>query len=84
VIEPQLTNRYRQGSGGAEMLLCKRCGVLIGALYTSAGHRLGVVNVRALESTTLGSPETVSPKTLTESEKVERWHRLWFRDVEGT
>jgi len=65
------------------MLLCGRCGVLIGALYADAGHCLGVVNVRVLEAIALGSPETVSPKTLTASAKVERWHRLWFRDVQG-
>jgi hypothetical protein len=83
VIEPQLTIRYRQGSGSAEMLLCGRCGVLMGALYGDAGHRFGVVNARVLESTTLGSAETVSPKTLTADAKVERWRRLWFSGVQG-
>jgi hypothetical protein len=83
VIEPQLISRYRQGGGGADMLLCGRCGVLIGALYKEAGHCLGVVNVRVLETTALGSPETASPKMLTASAKVERWQRLWFRDVQS-
>jgi hypothetical protein len=65
------------------MLLCGRCGVLIGALYVDAGHPLGVVNVRVLETTALGLPETVSPKALSASEKVERWRRVWFNDVQG-
>lgn len=82
VVEAQLTSHYRQGSAAAEMLLCGRCGVLIGALYADAGHRLGVVNARVLEMTALGSPESVSPKSLNASEKVERWRRLWFPDVQ--
>ena len=81
VMEPKLIIHYRQGSGAAEMLLCGRCGVLIGALYEEAGQRLGVVNVRVLETTAFGLPETVSPKALTASAKIERWQRLWFRDV---
>jgi hypothetical protein len=75
-------NRYRQGSGSAEMLFCGRCGVLVGALYIDAGCCLGVVNASVLETTALGSPEIVSPKTLTAEAKVERWHRLWFKDVQ--
>jgi hypothetical protein len=83
VTEPRLTTRYRQGSGEADMLLCGRCGVLVGALYAGAGHQYGVVNARVLEETALGLPETVSPKALPANAKVERWQRLWFRDVQG-
>lgn len=83
VTESQLTTRYRQGSGEADMLLCGRCGVLIGAVYADAQHRLGVVNVRVLETTALGLPETVSPKALTTAARIERWQRLWFGGVQG-
>ena len=83
VIEPQLMSRYRQGSGAAEMLVCRRCGVLIGALYADASRQLGAINVRVLDTTAWGSPESVSPKTLTENAKVDRWRQLWFRDVQG-
>ena len=82
VADSEFVTRYRQGSGEAEMLLCGRCGVLIGALYADADHRFGVVNDRVLETAAFGLPEVVSPKTLMATEKVERWRRLWFRDVE--
>ncbi len=74
--------RYRQGSGIAQMLFCGRCGVLVAALLENAGYRLGVVNVRALQNVILGQAEPISPKMLTADQKIERWQRLWFRNVQ--
>src|SRR5580698_7622194 len=38
---------YRQGSQLAEMLVCRICGVLVGACYRSEGHVYATVNVKA-------------------------------------
>lgn len=74
--------RYRQGSGTAEMLLCGRCGVLVGAVFAAGEARYGVVNVGALEGVPGFAPaQVVSPQALSAAEKAARWSRLWFADV---
>jgi hypothetical protein len=74
--------RYRQGSGSAEMLLCRNCGVLLGALYRHENALLGVANVRTLESRGEFAPEqTVSPRLLSAEQKVGRWREIWFPNV---
>lgn len=79
-----LASRYRQGSEQAELLLCARCGVLIGALYQEADRWFGTVNVRALEDTEWGPERMVSPKTLSPAQKTARWRTLWCADVRLT
>ena len=82
IQDPDLSGVYRQGNELAEMLLCTRCGVLVGALYRGEGHVYGTVNAKAIETATqFGSQTTVSPKELTGGEKVERWKKIWFADV---
>jgi hypothetical protein len=73
--------RYAQGDRLAEMLLCRSCGVLVGALWR--GERLyGVVNVAVLDERAAFAPvEPVSPRTLSAEAKVSRWQLLWFADV---
>jgi hypothetical protein len=74
--------RYRQGSGLAECLLCRNCGVLIGALYQSDTGLYATVNVKAVDAgVTFGAEKSVSPKLLSESEKVKRWQDIWFSNV---
>jgi hypothetical protein len=46
---PELLNRYRFGLKTADFLLCKQCGVYIGAETRSERGAFGVVNVRALD-----------------------------------
>jgi hypothetical protein len=41
-------NRYRFGQRTAEFLLCRECGVYIGALMETPRGRFGIVNVNAL------------------------------------
>src|SRR5258707_4026086 len=50
IEDPNLTGRYRQGNALADMLLCTRCGVLVGAVYSSEGRTHATVNVRVLEA----------------------------------
>jgi hypothetical protein len=78
----QLTGRYTQGSGTAQMLICRNCGVLVGALYQGAGRLYAVANASAVDTATrFGTVESVSPKSLSAAEKVQRWQGLWFADV---
>jgi len=76
--------RYTQGAGLAEMLLCRRCGVLVAALWQ--GHHLyGVVNARALDARDEFAPaQPVSPQQLSPEAKVSRWQSIWFADVQLT
>ena len=73
---------FRQGTELAQMLLCTRCGVLLGALYRDDGRTYATVNVRALEgAVAFGTVLPVSPRQLPAEEKVARWKSLWFSDV---
>jgi hypothetical protein len=74
--------RYAQGSGLAELLLCRRCGVLIAALYQGAACLYGVVNAQVLdERAAFGPPQQVSPQTLSAAQKAQRWQSIWFPAV---
>lgn len=76
------SGRYHQGSGLAECLLCRNCGVLIGALYQSDTQLYATVNVKAVDArVTFGAEQSVSPKQLSEREKVIRWQQIWFSNV---
>jgi hypothetical protein len=46
--ESGLLQRYRFGSGATDFLICRHCGVYIGASCSAAMGRFGIVNVRAL------------------------------------
>jgi hypothetical protein len=73
---------YFQGSNQAEFLLCKNCGVFIGALYRADGRIFGTVNARVLAPADgLSADETVSPKKLSAAAKTQRWQTIWFADV---
>jgi [ribosomal protein S5]-alanine N-acetyltransferase len=74
--------RFRQGSNTAEMLLCSRCGVLVGALYQEPDGLFGTLNVRSLdERAAFGAEQSVSPKMLSADRKVQRWREIWFSRV---
>ena len=75
--------RYRQGSGTAELLLCRNCGVLVGALYRGDARLYAAVNARVLEpGAQLGHQQPVSPRTLAVRDKVQRWRDIWFSNVD--
>jgi hypothetical protein len=73
--------RYAQGSGQAELLVCRHCGVLIAPLYREAGRVYAAVNVNVLEGVAFGAQQTASPKALAAADKVKRWKDLWFSNV---
>ncbi len=49
--EPDLLQRYRFALRTADFLLCRRCGVYIGAVIETPGGRYGIINTRALDET---------------------------------
>jgi hypothetical protein len=83
IKEPRESNTYRQGSGQAELLLCKNCGVLVAVLHRSDQKLYAAVNVGAVEGAVkFGAARPVSPQNLSPDDKVKRWHDLWFSSVE--
>ena len=87
IVDPKLSGYFRQGDELAEMFLCTRCGVLIGALYRDSGTVYATVNARIIEGVGESGPEfggdqPVSPKKLSGDEKVSRWKSLWFPNVQ--
>ena len=46
--QPDLLQRYRFGLGTADFLLCRNCGIYIGAAIDSDGGRFGIINTHAL------------------------------------
>jgi hypothetical protein len=74
------TRMYRQGSGQAEFLLCRNCGVLVGVFYRSEGRLYGTVNAKVLGAE-FAAPRPASPKQLSDEDKVQRWQELWFPGV---
>lgn len=81
--ESQAVGRYRQGDALADMLLCRECGVLLGALYApAAGQLFGVINVQATAQVSeFGAWQAVSPRELGAAQKVRRWQSIWFPNV---
>jgi hypothetical protein len=76
------SGKYHQGSGLADCLLCRNCGVLVGAFYQSDGRLYAAVNVKVVaDRADFAAEQPVSPKKLSDSEKVERWQHIWFSNV---
>jgi hypothetical protein len=73
---------YRQGSGQAELVLCRHCGVLVAALYRNGGRLHAAINARSIDgAVAFGSEQPVSPQTLSSRQKAERWQDIWFSNV---
>lgn len=72
--------RYRQGSGQAEFLLCSACGVLVAVIARAVdGRLLGAANRNALDERTDIVEETiVSPRLLAAGSKLARWGEAWM------
>jgi hypothetical protein len=78
-------SRFRQGSNTAQMLVCRTCGVLVGALYRDGERLFGTVNARVLDCRAeFGEQQSVSPKSLSADVKAQRWRDIWFADVSIT
>lgn len=53
---PDLMQRYRFALKTADFLVCRRCGIYVGAVISSAQGRFGIINTHALETT----PENIA------------------------
>ena len=74
--------KHRIGSGLADFLICKRCGVLVGGLYQDGPRRYATININSIDgSKDFAQPAVISPKTLSADQKKSRWRELWFSDV---
>ncbi len=67
--------RYRFGSRTAEFLLCRDCGVYVGARIEGAAGGFGVLNVRSLQPVPTQLPAPVSMDYAQESVAAKRARR---------
>jgi len=75
-------SRYRQGSGIADFLVCKICGALVGVCHGEHERLYAAINSKTVENAADFGPETaVSPKTLNNQDRVQRWKNSWFSNV---
>lgn len=73
---------YRQGSGQADLIYCRQCGVLMGAFYEDSGRLYATINAKVIDGPNpFGAEQTASPKTLSGEQKAARWRDIWFRSV---
>jgi hypothetical protein len=71
--------RYRQGSGSAQFLLCRECGVLVAVVFDDGGGLRGAVNLRCLQrASEFAAETTVSPQQLPPEQRRARWQALWI------
>lgn len=75
-------SKYQQGSGIADYLVCRICGVLVGVCYEEHGCLYATVNSKAVENNAVfGVEAVVSPRSLNDQDKIQRWKNTWFSDV---
>ena len=68
-----------QGSEQARFWQCKSCNDLIAVTYEFEDGLQGAINTGFLQnSNKLKTPISVSPKTLSAEEKIERWKAGWM------
>ena len=79
VSEPQALQRYRFGLRTADFLLCRSCGVYIGAQIETAHGAFGIINTRALSPHPEGLPAAAAADYGAESarERIERREKRW-------
>lgn len=76
--------RYKVGSGIADFLICKECGVFVGVCYEEEDSIYASINSKTIEAIEFGSEVVISPKKLSDTSKVERWKDIWFSNVSFT
>lgn len=71
-------NRYRFGLNTADFLVCRECGVYVGAIYTEGDKSYATINVNNLEAlAAFGQPQPVSYEHETETERRARRKTKW-------
>lgn len=71
--------RYRFGLKTADFLLCRNCGVYIGAVIETAAGRFGIINTHALDdpAPTMASPVPMDYDGEVTGDRVDRRERVW-------
>jgi hypothetical protein len=79
INEADALQRYRFGLKTADFLLCKRCGVYLGAQIDTAHGAFGIINTRALSPLPQELPAAVAADYGSESasERIQRRARRW-------
>ena len=77
--EREFLNRYRFGERTADFLVCRRCGVYIGAMIETARGRFGIININALRPIPPALREAVPMQYGSESrdERIARRELRW-------
>jgi hypothetical protein len=79
VKDPEALQRYRFGLETADFLLCRRCGVYIGAQIETPRGAFGIVNIRALTTRPEGLRAAAAADYGSENatERIERREQRW-------
>ena len=77
--DPALLNRYSFGLGTAQFLVCRTCGVYVGAVMADAGSAYAIININALHTPEFFAKATVPVSYDHESttERRARRRALW-------
>jgi hypothetical protein len=77
--EPQKLQRYRFAQRTADFLLCRECGVYVGAVISTPRGRFGIVNTRVLQPQPedLAAAVPISYDAETGAERVSRRESRW-------
>jgi hypothetical protein len=72
-------HRYRFGSKTADTLLCRSCGVYVGAVIEAGGKTYGIVNVNVLDDQApfARQAETMNYETENPAERIARRIAKW-------
>jgi hypothetical protein len=76
---PELLQRYRFATGTAEFLVCRECGVYLGAQMLGDGGRVGILNTLTLNPVPAGlrSPEAMDYGVETAQSRRARRAARW-------
>ncbi len=72
-------NRYRFGERTADFLICRQCGVYIGALIETARGRFGIININTLRPipSTLPAPAAMEYGSESKEQRIARRELRW-------
>jgi hypothetical protein len=76
---PGALNRYRFARRTADYLICRNCGIYLGAIFASARGRFGIVNINAMKNRPAGlpPPEVKDYGTETPEQRAARREQRW-------
>ena len=76
IREPEQLQRYRFGGRTADFMICRRCGVYVGAQMVADDRVFGIINVHALRVPPAGLPTPVAMSYEGEGAGERRERRL--------